>query len=94
MRRLDFFHRDDYNFVSKKNAPRICEAESACQAVLPPVCLKLNSDYIVMLAVLIGGQAAVPLITRSNAPVMAIVRIIIQTIRFMSVTPFRGGFLD
>ena len=37
-----------------------------------------------------GVQAACPLVTRSIAPVTAIVRMIIQTIRFMSVASFRG----
>ena len=36
----------------------------------------------------IGTQAAVPLIARSNAPVIAAVLIINQTTRFISVAPF------
>jgi len=53
---------------------------------------KLKLGY--MSAILIGTQAAVPLMARSIIPVVATVLIINQKMRFfISVTPFLGGFL-
>ena len=81
-------------FTARKMPRAFARLMCLSGGLAPYMCcgFKLRLSY--MPAILIGTQAAVPLMARSIIPVVATVLIINQKMRFfISVTPFLGGFL-